>query len=212
MDSLAQSAYPAATVRPARRRGVGWSAIASGVALLIVGEKPYFPDSFGLFILIASLALFLSMIPVAIWLASGVTERAEGSAGLARAAQIVGVVGILVAVVTAILALPQWLPAVPAQILETSSLGAIGLWLLVANGQAFGVRLINRVLAVFGAIAGLGLLLAAVVMWVELAFGNLGSLTSTLENLRILGGYLGEAFYIIWALWLGIWLLVRRKQ
>lgn len=212
MDSLAQTAYPAATVRPARRRGVGWSAIASGVALLIVGEKPYFPDSFGLFILIASLALFLSMIPVAIWLASGVTERAEGSAGLARAAQIVGVVGILVAVVTAILALPQWLPAVPAQILETSSLGAIGLWLLVANGQAFGVRLINRVLAVFGAIAGLGLLLAAVVMWVELAFGNLGSLTSTLENLRMLGGYLGEAFYIIWALWLGIWLLVRRKQ
>lgn len=212
MDSLAQSAYPAATVRPARRRGVGWSAIASGVALLIVGEKPYFPDSFGLFILIASLALFLSMIPVAIWLASGVTERAEGSAGLARAAQIVGVAGILVAVVTAILALPQWLPAVPAQILETSSLGAIGLWLLVANGQAFGVRLINRVLAVFGAIAGLGLLLAAVVMWVELAFGNLGSLTSTLENLRMLGGYLGEAFYIIWALWLGIWLLVRRKR
>jgi hypothetical protein len=212
MDSLAQTAYPAATARPTRKRGIGWSAIASGVALLIVGEKPYFPDSFGLFILIASLALFLSMIPVAMWFASGVTERAEGSARLARTAQIVGVAGMFVAGVTAILALPQWLPAVPAQILETSSLGAIGLWLLVANGQALGVRLINRVLAVIGAIAGLGWLLAAAVMWVELAFGNLGSLISTMESIRVLGGYLGEAFYIIWALWLGIWLLVRRKR
>jgi hypothetical protein len=34
---------------------------------------------------------------------------------------------------------------------------------------------------------------------------------SPLENIRMFGGYLGEAFYIIWALWLGIWLLVRKR-
>lgn len=212
MDSLAQVAYPTATTRLARRRVVGWSAITSGVALVIVGEKPYFPASLSLFLLIASLALFLSMLPVAMWLAKGVAEREGGSAGLARIAQMIGFAGVLVAIATVILALPRWLPAVPAQILETSSLGIIGLWLLLANGQAFGVRLINRVLAVFGAIAGLSLLLAAVIMWVELAFGDLGSLTSTFENIRMLGGYLGEALYLIWALWLGIWLLVRRKR
>lgn len=212
MDSLAQVAYPTATTRLARRRVVGWSAITSGVALFIVGEKPYFPASLSLFLLIASLALFLGMLPVAMWLAKGVADRAGGSAGLARIAQMIGFAGVLVAIATVILALPRWLPAVPAQILETSSLGIIGLWLLLANGQAFGVRLINRVLAVFGAIAGLSLLLAAVIMWVELAFGDLGSLTSTFENIRMLGGYLGEALYLIWALWLGIWLLVRRKR
>jgi hypothetical protein len=212
MDSLAQVAYPTATARPERRRVVGWSAITSGVALVIVGEKPYFPASLSLFLLIASLALFLSMLPVAMWLAKGVAEREGGSAGLARIAQMIGFAGVLVAIATVILALPRWLPAVPAQILETSSLGIIGLWLLLANGQAFGVRLINRVLAVFGAIAGLSLLLAAIIMWVELAFGDLGSLTSTFENIRMLGGYLGEALYLIWALWLGIWLLVRRKR
>lgn len=212
MDSLAQVAYPTATTRLARRRVVGWSAITSGVALFIVGEKPYFPASLSLFLLIASLALFLGMLPVAMWLAKGVADRAGGSAGLARIAQMIGFAGVLVAIATVILALPRWLPAVPAQILETSSLGIIGLWLLLANGQAFGVRLINRVLAVFGAIAGLSLLLAAVIMWVELAFGDLGSLTPTLENIRMLGGYIGEALYLIWALWLGIWLLVRRKR
>lgn len=212
MDSLAKVAYPTATTRLERRRVVGWSAIVGGVALLIISEKPYFPASMSLFLLIANLALFLGMLPVAMWLASGVAERASGRAGLARIAQIVGFAGVLVAIATAILALPHWLSAVPAQMLETSSLGIIGLWLLLANGQAFGVRLINRVLAVIGAIAGLSLLLAAVIMWVELTFGDLGSLTSTFENIRLLGGYIGEALYLIWALWLGIWLLVRRKR
>jgi hypothetical protein len=76
---------------------------------------------------------------------------------------------------------------------------------------ALRAKLFNRVLAVLGVLAGLGWLLAAVVMWAELALGDLGSLTSTLENLRTLGGYLAELFYLIWALWLGIWLLVRKR-
>lgn len=211
MDSLAQTAFSTPDVRSQRNRFVGWSTIASGVALIIVGEKPYFPASLSLLILSANLVLFLGMIPVAMWLANSTTSRAESSAGAARTAELVGIVGVLVAVVTAMLALPQWLPAIPAQILDTSSLGVIGLWLLVANTLALRTRLFNRVLAVFGAIAGLGWFLAAVVMWVELTIGNLGSLIATLESVRTLGGYVGEALYIIWALWLGIWLLVRRK-
>jgi hypothetical protein len=211
MDSLAQTAFSAPDARAQRNGFVGWFTIASGVALIIVGEKPYFPASLSLLILSANLVLFLGMIPVAMWLANSTASRAESSAGAARTAEWVGIAGVLVTVVTAILALPQWLPAIPAQILDTSSLGVLGLWLLVVTALALHTRLINRVLAVFGAIAGLGWFLAAVVMWVELTFGNLGSLVSTLESVRTLGGYVGEALYIIWALWLGIWLLARKR-
>lgn len=211
MNSLAQTARSSVGALPQRSRFVGWSTIASGIALIIVGEKPYFPTSFMSFILIASLALYLGMIPVAMWLATNTVARAETGATAARAVELVGFAGVLVAIATAILALPRWLPALQAQILETSSLGVIGLWLLIANILAFRARLMNRILAVLGAVAGLGLFLSATIMWVELLTGNLGSLVSTLENLRMYGGYLGEALYLIWALWLGIWLLVRKK-
>ncbi len=215
MESLAQTTFTAPEARSQRRRGVGWSAIASGVALIIVGEAPYFPSSFGLVLLGASLVLFLGMIPIAIWINSGVVVRDTGSgATLSRMAVvvgIVGIVGIVVSAVVAILLLPRWIPAVQAQIVSTSTLGVIGIWLLLANLLALRLRLFNRVLAALGMLAGLGMLLSAVVMWVELSAGNLGGAVATLENLRMLGGYLGEALYIIWALWLGIWLLVRRR-
>jgi hypothetical protein len=212
MDGLAQTARASTVARSQRNRPVGWSAIASGVALIIVGEKPYFPASFSPLILLATLVLFLGMIPIARWLASGLAARDMGDGpGAARAAEVIGVTGVLVAAATATLALPHWLPAVAAQILDTSSLGVIGVWLLVANVLALRSRLFNRVLAALGVLAGLGWLLAAVVMWAELALGDLGSLTPTLENIRTLGGYLAELFYLIWALWLGIWLLVRKR-
>jgi hypothetical protein len=218
MDRLAQTARASTAARSQRNRPVGWSAVASGVALIIVGEKPYFPTSLAPLLLLATLVLFLGMIPIARWLASGLAVRdtgdgtqGAGGAGAARVAEIIGITGVLIAAATATLALPHWLPAVPAQILDTSSLGVIGLWLLVANVLALRAKLFNRVLAVLGVLAGLGWLLAAVVMWAELALGDLGSLTSTLENLRTLGGYLAELFYLIWALWLGIWLLVRKR-
>ncbi len=212
MDSLAQTARPTTVGQSQRRRGVGWSAIASGVALAIVGEAPYLPSSLGLLLLGASLVLFLGMIPIALWIHSGVVARDTGSsATLSRVAQIVGIVGMLVAAVVALLLLPRWLPAVQAQILTTSALGVIGLWLLMSNALALRLRLFNRVLAALGMLAGLGMLLSAVVMWVELSASSLGSAVSTLENLRMLGGYLGEALSIIWALWLGIWLLVRKR-
>src|SRR5262249_36287885 len=123
----------------------------------------------------------------------------------------IGIAGVLVAVVTASLTLLRWLPAVPAQILDTSSLGVIGLWLLVANLLTLQSHRFNRVLAVLGVLAGLGWLLAAAIMWAELARGDLGSLVAPLEILRTFGGYLAELFYLIWALWLGIWLLVRKR-
>jgi hypothetical protein len=213
MDSLAQTAgAKTATPLIERRRFVGWSTIVSGIALVIVGEKPYFPSSFGLFLLLASLALYLGMIPVALWLARSTAIRMEGSATSARVASFIGITGAVIASGTAMLALPHWLPVVTAQILDTSSLGIIGLWLLAANVLAFRARLINRVLAVLGVFAGVGLLLGAATMWGELIVGNVGSAVSTLETIRFLGGALGALFYLIWALWLGIWLLVRRKR
>ena len=212
MDSLAQTARPATVAHSQRRRGVGWSAIASGVALVIVSEAPYFPSSFGLVLLGATVVLFLGMIPVAMWIHSSVVARETGTgAALARAAEIIGIVGMAISAIVAILVLPRWIPTVQGQILTTSALGVIGLWLLVANILALRLRLFNRVLAALGALAGLGLLLSAVVMWVELGAGNLGGAVSTLEIIRMLGVYLGEALYIIWALWLGIWLLVRKR-
>lgn len=212
MDSLAQTARPATTARSQRRRGVGWSAIASGVALLIVAETPYFPSSLSLVLLGATLVLFLGMIPIAMWIHRGVVARDDGAgATLSLVAEIIGLVGMVVSAVIAILILPRWLPVVQGQILTTSALGVVGFWLIAANALALRLRLFNRVLAVLGALAGFGMLLSAVVMWVELSVGNLGSAVTTLENIRTFGVYLGEALYIIWALWLGIWLLVRKR-
>jgi hypothetical protein len=221
MNSLAHTTSSATIAVAQRRRFTGWSAIASGVALVIVGEKPYFPASFSLLLLLAALVLYLGMIPVIRWIAAGLEARDLGRGasgargangpGAARVAEIIGIAGLVIAVATAVFALPHWLPVVSAQILDTSSLGVIGLWLLAANVLVLGARLFNRVLAVLGVLAGLGWLLAAVVMWAELTAGDLGSLTSTLEGVRIFGGYLAEALYLIWALWLGIWLLVRKR-
>jgi hypothetical protein len=87
----------------------------------------------------------------------------------------------------------------------------IGLWLVLANGASFRARLINRGLAVFGILSGLAWLVAASVMWVELVGGDLGDLTQALEGIRSIGGYVAQAMYLIWALWLGIWLLVRKR-
>ncbi len=216
MNTLARTTSSAMPSVAQRSRFVGWSAIASGVALIIVGEKPYFPTSLSLLLLIATLVLYLGMIPIVRWVAAGLAARdishGASGAGTAHVAEIIGITGVLIAVATAVFALPHWLPAVSAQILDTSSLGVIGVWLLAANVLALGARLFNRVLAVLGVLAGLGWLLAAVIMWVELTAGDLGGLTSTLEGARTVGGYLAEALYLIWALWLGIWLLVRKRQ
>src|SRR5260370_34637028 len=222
MNTLARTTPSATTSVAQRSRFVGWSAIASGVALIIVGEKPYFPTSLSLLLLIATLVLYLGMIPIVRRTAAGLAARdishgasgAEGASGRGTAgvAALIGITGVLIAVATALFALPHWLPAVSAQILDTSSLGVIGVWLLAANVLALGARLFNPVLAALGVLAGLGWLLAAVIMWVELTAGDLGGLTSTLEGVRTIGGYLGEALYLIWALWLGIWLLVRKRR
>src|SRR5260370_30847799 len=216
MNTLARTTPSATTSVAQRSRFVGWSAIASGVALIIVGEKPYFPTSLSLLLLIATLVLYLGMIPIVRWVAAGLAARdiSHGASGRGTAgvAALIGITGVLIAVATALFALPHWLPAVSAQILDTSSLGVIGVWLLAANVLALGARLFNPVLAALGVLAGLGWLLAAVIMWVELTAGDLGGLTSTLERVRTIGGYLGQARYLLCALWLGIWLLVRKRR
>jgi hypothetical protein len=125
--------------------------------------------------------------------------------------EIAGVAGALIAAATAVLALPHWLPAVPAQILNTTALGVIGLWLAVSNALVFRAWLYNRVLAVIGIVAGAIWLLVTVVMWTELMTSASGSAVSALETFRTLGGYSASALYIIWAIWLGVWLLIRRR-
>ena len=211
MSSLAQTS--SATIASSKRnRFVGWSAIASGLALIIVGQKPYFPSSLSLVLLVATLALYLGMVPVARWIASGLVARDSGErARIIRAVEIACVAGAVIAATTAILALPHWLPAVPAQILNTTALGVIGLWLAVSNVLAFRARLYNRVLAIIGVVAGMIWLLVALIMWTELLTGVSGSAVATLETFRALGSYIAAAFYLIWALWLGIWLLVHKR-
>jgi hypothetical protein len=211
MNSLAQTSS-ATLARPQRNRFVGWSAIASGVALIIVGEKPYFPPSLSLFLLVSTLAFYLGMIPIARWMARRLAAADSGEQSrIIGATEIAGVAGAVVAAATAILALPHWLAAVPTQVLDTSALGVIGLWLIGANALAFRTRLLNRVLAILGALAGVSWLLVAVIMWVELLAGNLGSLASALETVRALGGYVASALYLIWAVWLGMWVLIRKR-
>jgi hypothetical protein len=211
MNSLAQPSS-ATLAKPQRNWIVGWSALASGVALLIVAQKPYFPPSLSLFLLVSTLAFYLGMILIARWMARGLAAADSGEPSrIIRATEIAGVAGAAVAAATATLALAHWLPAVPAQILDTSSLGAIGLWLIVANALALRAGLTNRVLAVVGALAGVSWLLATVIMWVELMAGDLGSLVPTLETFRTLASFVASAFYLIWALWLGIRLLLRKR-
>ena len=211
MNSLAQPSS-ATRAQPQRNRLVGWSAIASSVALIIVAQKPYFPPSLSLFLLVSTLAFYLGMIPIVRWMARRLAAADSGEQSrVIRATEIAGVAGAAVAAATAILALPRWLPAVPAQILDTSALGVIGLWLIVANALALRVRLYNRVLAILGALAGVGWLLAALIMWFELMAGDLGSLVLALETFRELGGFVASALYLIWAVWLGIWLRRRKR-
>jgi hypothetical protein len=76
---------------------------------------------------------------------------------------------------------------------------------------AFRLRLFNRALAALGVLTGLNWLLAALIMWAELLSGARGSLVPALENLRLLASYVGSACYLIWTLWLGIWLLLRKR-
>ena len=211
MNSLAQPS-PAMMSWLQRNRMVGWSAIASGLLLIIVGEKPYLPSSWSLVPLVGALALYLGMIPIVRWMTQGLAAREGGDVGrVIRVAEIAGLAGAGVATVTALLALLRWLPAVPAQILDTSALGVIGLWLIVVNALAFRLRLVNRALAVLGVLVGVGWLLAALIMWAELLTGARGSLVSALENVRLLTSYVGSACYLIWAVWLGIWLLIRKR-
>jgi hypothetical protein len=152
------------------------------------------------------------MIPIARLMARGLAARDSGDrARVFRVAEIAGTTGAAIAAATAVLALPGWLSAAPAQILDTTSLGVIGLWLAAANLLAVRVQLVNRVLAILGVLAGMSWLLSALIMWVELITGGRGDVVPTLENLRILAGYVGSALYLVWALWLGISLLLRKR-
>src|SRR5258708_35840868 len=180
MNSLVHTTSSTTLSPPRRSRGVGWSSVATGVALIIVGETPYFPASFSLLILLTTLVLYLGMIPVARWIANGAAARDLGDgARVARAAEVIGITGVLVAAATAALALPRWLPAVPAQVLDTSSLVGIGLWLLLAHALALPLRLFNHALAGLSALSRMSSLLAPVILWARFLPGNPRPLTSS---------------------------------
>lgn len=189
----------------------GWSALASGgsaiATIAALALAPLLDEGVANALMLAlALVLFVGMIPVAVWLVRGAPVRL---AGVAVAAGVVGIAGVLGSVAKALLVMPHALPMVPAQILETSALGAIGLWLLVADPLALRSRSLSRALAILGIVAGLGWLLPAMIMWLDLTLGDLGGLTPVLEAIRTFGGMLAELLYTIWALWLGV-RLVRR--
>lgn len=210
MSNLAQTVDPAGAAGATRSRLAGWSLIASGIALFITGEEPFVPG-LSLVFLLANVVLFLGMVPAAVRLADSEAAR---DAGMARTAEVIAFAGVLGSLAAAVLAPLGLLPAVPAEILAMSSWGVIGLWLVLANVLALRTGLLKRVdtvLGALGALGGLGLILATVIMWVELTASNLGSAVATLENIRSASqGFAGELLYLIWAIWLGIW-LVRHK-
>jgi hypothetical protein len=207
MDSLAQVTQMPSGMPAQRTRLIGWLTIATLLGVIVAGEAPYFPTSLSLIVVVGILIMLLGMIPVAIWL--GDREAVDGTA-VARAAEWIGIAGMIGGVLGGVLLLEHWMSASVAQIIQTTSLGAVGLWLILANVLAFRGRLFNRVLAVFGVLAGLGWLTPALIMWIELVVGDLGGLTPTLEAIRA-NAQLLEIMYLIWAIWLGIW-LVRRQH
>lgn len=209
MNSLAQSTSTTGQPIPRSGRIAGGSAILSGIALVLLSEQMYLPSSFDLLFFLFTLVFLLGLIPAIRWMGQWLAAHDTGNGS--RVAEFVGLAGVAVAIATAAVALPHWLSPVPAQILTTSALGVIGLWLVLANGASFRTRLINRALAVFGVLGGLAWPVAAIVMWIELASGDLGGLTQALEGIRSIGGYVALAVYLIWTLWLGIWLLVRKR-
>lgn len=208
MNSVTQTVPFASLASSRLGRLAGRLAIASGIAVVLLTVQIYVPASFDLLFLLITLVFFLGMVPTVVWIASGLAARDQGN--VPRVAEMIGLTGVAIAVATAIFALPQWLPAVAAQILATSALGVIGLWLTIANVLGFRSRLLNRVLAALGILAGLAWLAVALTMWVELLAGDLGSLTAILEGVRSTGSYVALAFYLVWALWMGIWLVRKR--
>jgi hypothetical protein len=209
MNSLAQSTSTTGRAAPRSGRIAGGLAILSGIALVLLSQQMYLPSSFDLLFFLFTLVYLLGLIPAIQWMARRLA--AHDTVNGSRGAEFVGLAGVAVAVATAALALPRWLSPVPAQILTTSALGVIGLWFVLANGASFRTRLINRALAVIGVLGGLAWLVVAIVMWIELVSGDLGGLTQALEGIRSIGDYVALAMYLIWALWLGIWLLVRKR-
>ncbi|HET8906032.1 MAG TPA: DUF4386 family protein [Ktedonobacterales bacterium] len=207
MDTLAQVTRPSSGTPVQRTRLIGWLTFATFLGVFIAGEAPYFPSSLSLIVLAGILLMLFGMIPVAVWL--GDREAAAG-AGIARAAEWIGIAGMLGGVAGGTLLLEHWMSGNVAQIIQTTSLGAVGVWLVVANALAFRGRLINRVLAVLGIAAGVGWLVPALIMWVEVSVGDPGGATPTLEAIRVSAEFF-EIFYLIWAIWLGIW-LIRRKH
>ncbi len=205
------AAHSSVALKPSARAWyAGWSALASGgfaiATIVALALAPLLDEGVGDALMLAlALVLFLGMIPVAVWL----SRSAASAPGVARAAALVGIAGVLGSVAKALLVMLHALPMVSAQILETSALGAIGLWLLVADPLALRSRSLSRALAILGVVAGLGWFLPAAIMWLDLTLGDLGGLTPALEAIRMIGGILAELVYIIWALWLGV-RLVRR--
>jgi hypothetical protein len=209
MNSLVQSTTSATRLQPQRGRYAGWSALASGgstiATIVALALAPLLGSVANALMLALALVLFLGMIPIAVWL----SRSAASAPGVARAAGVVGIAGVLGSVAKTLLVVPHALPAAPAYELETSALGAIGLWLLVADPLALRSHSLSRALAILGIVAGLGWFLPAVIMWLELALGDIGGLTPVLEAIRENGSILAALLYTIWALWLGV-RLVRR--
>jgi hypothetical protein len=193
-------------------RFAGWSAIACGVATVVALvlaftlNPPLSPVGAAL-ALTPQLVFYLAMIPIALWLWGATRASAPTLAGIAITGAIVGV-----AATVLVTALPNALFAVTEQIIATTALGAVGVWLILAGVLGRSRDALGRALAAMGMIIGLGWLLPALIMYLDLAVGAVGGLTVVLEGIRGYGGDLSQLLYTIWAIWLGIRLLRRSSN
>lgn len=209
MSTQVHSLPPLAVMRTPSTRFAGWSALVCGVATVVAlvlafTLRPPLSPTGAALVLTPQLVFYLGMIPVALWLWGATRTSAPTFAGIAITCAIVGVAGTVF-----VTALPNVLFAVTEQIIATTMLGAMGLWLILAGALGRSRDALGRALAVMGVIIGLGWLLPALIMYLDLAVGAVGGLTAVLEGIRNYGGYLSQLLYTIWAIWLGIRLLRR---
>ena len=191
------------TARLLDSRFVGWSAILSGIVDLVgtvflilffaleapqilQSGEPSTPPLFGTlndatFVLVA-----LFLVPVA--LALHARERAPAPA-LSWITLAIGLASLLAIATTQVLYVPRLLSSVQQSPLLTTSLGTMGLWLLLANALAWRGGTLPRGLSGLGIAVGLSLMLMPVTYFAAGGSDMVKDPSAGLSNPLVIAGF-----------------------